>query len=228
MIFFYNANNGVGISLTSYGSGTQSFAKINPPLTGTSQNLIKFDLSDPSLTGMDLNIYKDSSLSIDLETYRYRRNSIESGLTGAELIIDSSEEFIGNTLFYNIIPLSPNVVEKRQSSADTEVVGNNKIILKPSIFNQQYSVVSIGTTTFKFNLKDKPEYFNYTVNSGVSTIFYDTDSKTTDGPISRLKLILKERIQQNSKSILLIVFLVLMLSLKHPQTQLVKSIKLKG
>ena len=186
--FFYNANNGVGISLTSYGSGTQSFAKINPPLTGTSQNLIKFDLSDPSLTGMDLNIFKDSSLSIDLETYRYRRNSIESGLTGAELIIDSSEEFIGNTLFYNIIPLSPNVVEKRQSSADTEVVGNNKIILKPSIFNQQYSVVSIGTTTFKFNLKDKPEYFNYTVNSGVSTIFYDTDSKTTDGPISRVKV----------------------------------------
>jgi len=186
--FFINANNGVGISLTSYGTGTQQFAKINPPLTGTKQNIIKFDLSDPSLTGMDLRIFKDSSLSIDLETYRYRRNSIESGLPGAELIIDSSEEFIGNTLFYNIIPLAPSVVEKRQSSADTEVVGNNKIILKPSIFNQQYSVVSIGTTTFKFNLKDKPEYFNYTVNSGVSTIFYDTDSRTTDGPISDIKV----------------------------------------
>lgn len=186
--FFYNANNGVGIALTAYGTGTQSFSRINPPLTGTSQNIIKFDLSDPSLTGMDLNIFKDSSLSIDLETYRYRRNSIESGLTGAELVIDSSEEFIGNTLFYNIIPLSPNIVEKRQSSVDTEVVGNNKIILKPSIFNQQYSIVSIGTTTFKFNLKDKPEYFDYKVNSGVSTIFYDTDSKTTDGPISKVRV----------------------------------------
>ena len=186
--FFINATNGVGISLTSYGVGTQTVARINPPLTGTKQNVIKFDLSDSSLTGMDLKVFKDSSLSIDLESYRYKRNSIESGLTGAELVIDSSEEFIGNTLFYNIIPLAPNVIEKRQSSVDTEVVGNNKIILKPSIFNQQYSVVSVGSTTFKFNLKSKPEYFDYTVKSGISTIFYDTNSKTTDGPISRVKI----------------------------------------
>ncbi len=186
--FFVNATAGVGIAFTSFGVGTQSIAKINPPLTGTQQNLIKFDLSDPSLVGMDLRIFKDSSLSIDLETYRYRRNSIESGLPGAELIIDSSEEFIGNTLFYNIIPLAPNVIEKRQSSVDTEVVGNNKIILKPSIFNQQYNVVSIGTTTFKFNLKSKPEFFDYTAQTGISTIFYDTDSLTTDGPISKVKI----------------------------------------
>ena len=186
--FLVNANEGVGIAITAQGSGTQHIARINPPLTGTQQNIVKFDLSDPSLTGMDMRVFKDSSLSIELESYRYRRNSIEAGLPDAALQIDTSEEFIGNTLFYNIIPLAPNVVEKKQSSVDTEVVGNNKIILKPSIFNQQYSIVSIGTTTFKFNLKSKPEYFNYSVNSGVSTIFYDTDSTTTDGPISEVKI----------------------------------------
>jgi len=186
--FAVNAKSGIGITLTSVGSGVQSIALVNPLLLATKGNFLKFDLSDPSLAGMDLKLYKDNDLLIELESYRYKRNSNDAGVTGAELLVDTSKNYISNTLFYNLIPLAPNVIEKYQISYDNEVVGYNKITFKPSVYTDEYPIVSSGSTTFKFNLNEKPEYFSYNLNVGITSIYYDTISKNASGPISEVKL----------------------------------------
>ena len=186
--YYDSSKSGVSISLTSQGSGVQSIALVNPPLASTKGNIIEFDLSDSSLSGMDLKLYKDGNILIEVESYKYTRNAIDAGVSGAKLRIDTTDKSITNTLFYNLIPLSPSVLEKYQISIDKEVIGYNKISLNPSIYNQSYSVVSTGSTSFKFILNQKPEYFSYNANSGITTIFYDTDSKNTSGPISNIKL----------------------------------------
>ncbi len=184
----YDSLLGIGITLTPSVSSQQGFAKINPPLIVTQNNKIVFDLSDNSLTGMDLKLYQDENLLIELESYRYNRNTIESGSSGAQLTLDTSSKSLPKTLFYNLIPFSPVNPEKYQISSDYEVNGNNKLTVQPSKFNDEYSILPQSLTGFKISLNQKPEYFQYNVNSGISSIYYDTDSKNTDGPISKVKL----------------------------------------
>jgi hypothetical protein len=186
--FYVSAKSGLNIPFTSQGSGVQAIALINPPLQATKGNFIEFDLSDSSLSGMDLKLYKDGNILIEVESYKYTRSAIDAGVSGARLVIDTSDKSITNTLFYNLIPVSPNILEKYQISIDKEVVGYNKITLNPSVYSENYPIVSTGTTSFKFILNQKPEYFSYSTNSGITTIFYDTDSKNTSGPISKIKL----------------------------------------
>jgi hypothetical protein len=186
--FYVTAKSGLNIPFTTTGTGVQSIALINPPLQATKGNYIEFDLSDSSLSGMDLKLYKDGNILIEVESYKYSRNSIDAGVSGAKLVIDTSDKSITNTLFYNLIPLSPSVLEKYQISIDKEVIGHNKITLNPSVYSENYPIISTGSTTFKFILNQKPEYFSYSVNSGITTIFYDTDSANAVGPISKIKL----------------------------------------
>ena len=183
-----DAISGIGITFTSQGSSFNSISLINPPVKTTKGNVIVFDLSDTSLSGMDLKLYRDGNLSIQVESYNYRRNGVDAGSPGAELRIDTNNTSIPNTLFYTLIPLSPSVVEKYQISIDTDVIGNNKISIEDSKFTDLYPVVVTSNSSFKFNLYEKPESFSYTTSSGISSIFYETDSKTASGPISKIRL----------------------------------------
>lgn len=183
-----DAISGIGITFTSQGSSFNALSFINPLLKTTKGNVIIFDLSDSSLSGMDLKLYRDSNLSIQVESYNYKRNGIDAGSIGAELRIDTNNSSISNTLFYTLIPLSPSVVEKYQISIDTDVIGNNKISIEDSVFSDLYKVIPVSVNTFKFNLYQKPESFSYTTSSGISSVFYETDSKTASGPISKIRL----------------------------------------
>ena len=178
---------GIGVTITGSVSEDQGIALINPPLIITKNNAVTFDLSDISLSGMDLKLYQDENLRIELESYKYNRNTIESGSAGAELKLDTTSE-IPNALFYNLIPFSPVNPEKYQISSDQDVNGNNKIIIQPSKFNDEYPLVSVEPNNFKINLNQKPEYVQYNVDSGISSIFYDTNSRNANGPISGIKL----------------------------------------
>ena len=178
---------GIGITISGSVSSEQGISRINPPLIVTQNNKVVFDLSDSSLSGMDLRLYQDQNLKIELETYKYNRNTVESGSPGAQLELDTSLG-IPNTLFYNLIPFSPVNPEKYQISSDIGVSGNNKLIIQPSKFNDEYPLVSVESNEFKINLTQKPEYVQYNVNSGISSIYYDTNSPNADGPISSVRL----------------------------------------
>lgn len=183
-----NSTDGSFINISSQGTGIHGFALVNPPLYATKGNKIRFDLSDTSLSGMDLVIYKDSKLLIELETYRYERNSIEAGSDDAKLDIITTEDYIGNTLYYSLIPLSPSVSEKYQISSDDEVNGNNQLVINTSVLTQEYPIVSIANTSFRFNLLRKPESITYNSSSGINTVFYDTNSVNANGPISKVRI----------------------------------------
>ena len=184
----YDSIVGNSIVFSSAGTGTQSIALINPPVEFTNNNIIVFDLSDPSLSGMDLKLFRDLEFSKQLETYKYTRNSIEAGSPNAKLTINTRTSGIEKMFYYTLLPLSPIAAEKYQISSDSEVFGRNKVTIVPSKYIDEYSIVSTGSTSFKINFNGRPETTTYTTVAGISSIFYDTNSPNTTGAISKLKV----------------------------------------
>lgn len=175
----YDASVGIAITLTSVGAGSShSFALINPPINILRGNIISFDLDDESCSNMDLKLYKDSNFTQDLETFKYcnyDKRELDTNLTS-----------LPTEIYYNLISLSDDEIEKNQLSIDDEVIGNNKIKIIPNIINTYHSIVKIGNSQFKFNLNSIPE--SITFITGVSTSNYDTDSKNASGAISNVKV----------------------------------------
>ena len=176
--YHYDTTVGTCISFTSFGTSNHSIALINPPISLTRGDVLTFDLTDAS--GMDLRLYKDPNFSKEIESFKYLNKKLNTRTTDIqkELIINQNE------LYYNLIPSKSSPSELFQISSDKEVVANNRIKIVPSTFNNEYPIIGIGSTTFKFNLNIKPENTSHTSSS----VFYDTNSTNTSGPISKIKV----------------------------------------
>ena len=177
--YLYDTTVGTCISFTTVGASNHSIALINPPISLTKGDILTFDLSDDTVSGMDLRLYKDPNFVKEIENFKYISNNTRE--------LNTQTTNVPNELYYNLIPLTISSVEF-QISYDKEVVANNRIKIVPSTFNNEYPIIGIGSTAFKFNLNTKPENTSYTTSSGVSTIFYDTNSTNTSGPISKIKV----------------------------------------
>jgi hypothetical protein len=179
--YLYDTIVGTCVSFTNVGVSTHSIALINPPISLTEGDILTFDLTDAP--GMDLRLYKDPNFSKEIESFKYIENNNRKLNTKKtdiqkELIINQNE------LYYNLIPSKSSPSELFQISSDKEVVANNRIKIVPSTFNNEYPIIGIGSTTFKFNLNTKPENTSHTSSS----VFYDTNSTNTSGPISKIKV----------------------------------------
>jgi len=175
----YDTNVGVAITLTSVGAGSShSFALINPPINILKGNILSFDLSDSSLLNMDLKLYKDSNFTQELETFKYSNYN--------ERKLDTNLTSIPTEIYYNLVSLSNQEIEKNQLSSDNEVVGFNKIKIIPNNINTYHPIIKTGNSQFKFNLNTIPEPLTFI--SGLSTSNYDTDSKNAIGPISNIRV----------------------------------------
>jgi len=176
--FGYDANVGIStVLLTSSGVGTHYFAKINPQINATQGNTINFDTSDSSLNNMQLVLYSDRNFTKELETYNYDN-----------LILTTQTISYPNQIYYNFIAKDFGSNDQKQISSDSEVLNSNQIKLNKSVYNKEYSIIGIGSTSFKFDLTKKPETTSYTSTSGITSIFYDTDSLNAKGPISKIKI----------------------------------------
>lgn len=176
----YDANVGIStVTLTSFSTGTHYFAKINPQIDTTKGNTINFDISDSSLNNMQLVLYSDINFTKELETYNYNN-----------LILTTGNPKINypNQIYYNFIAKDFASNDQKQLSSDLEVSNSNQIKLNKSVYNKEYPIIQIQNNSFKFNLLQKPENFSYTVSSGISSIFYDTDSLNAKGEISKIKI----------------------------------------
>ena len=180
--YLYDTTVGTCVSFTNVGVSTHSIALINPPITVTKGDVLTFDLSDAS--GMDLRLYKDPNFVKEIESFKYIENI--GIVENRELNTQTTD--VPNELYYKLIPSEGSLSEIFQISYDKEVVRNNRIKIVPSTFNKEYPIVGIGSTAFKFNLSTKPENTLYTVSSGVSTIFYDTNSINATGSISKIRV----------------------------------------
>ena len=186
--YSYDTTVGVAITFTSSGIGTQSIALINPPLNFTKGNTIFFDTSDSSLTNFRLDFYLDSNFQNKFEIDKQIANSLALTRSGAGITAITQSRNIPSVLYYKFSSTSLSDQTSQQLSIDSDVNGYNKIIFNTSVLSNDFSVIGIGSTSFKFNLLKKPEYAFYTYSSGISSIFYDTNSVSANGPISQIKI----------------------------------------
>ena len=172
-------------NLVSIG-GTHTLSLINPPIPVTKNNNLVFDISDSSLSGFDFKIYEDQNfdnnfVSTGTTTINVVSTSGTIGVTStASLSINYSINNPQN-LFYNI--------EKSGfiSTSDIDVINGSKISYVDSEYNNDYTVVGTGTTTFDIRLSNKPENLLYT-SDNTNTLKYSTNSKTEKGPIADINL----------------------------------------
>ena len=186
--YAYDASIGIGITFTSVGVGTHNIALINPPLSFTKGDVITFDVSDLSLNDLKLEFYKDQNFQKRFEIDKKKTNSLAIDRSGVAVTITTNQRNIPNLLYYKFSPTSLFDIDAFQLSSDFEVFGNNKIDIRQSLLNSDYSIIGINSTSFKFNLKQKPEDTSYTQTSGISSVFYDTDSINSTGSISKVRI----------------------------------------
>lgn len=172
--YYSDSISGVGISITSVGSGVHSIAKINPPITITKGNYVVFDLSDSSLSGLSLRLYRDINFNDEIESYNYISNF-------GEKFIRTNLNVYPREIYYSFCSVS------MQVCPDNEVKNMNLIVISDSEYKTDFNITKINETRFKFNLKQKPENLTYTTNN-VSELKYTTKSKSTTGPIDKLYL----------------------------------------
>jgi len=172
------------VNLQSVGA-THTLSLINPPISIVKNNNLVFDISDSSLSGLDFKIYQDSNFNNTFVSAGTTTIIVStSGTIGvtptASLTINYSSNSPDN-LFYN--------VEKSGfiSTSDIDVVNGSKISYEASKYNNNYSIVGKGTTTFDIRLSKKPENLLYNVDN-TESLNYSTTSKNEKGPINKVDL----------------------------------------
>jgi len=189
------------VNITSVSSGTLSL--VNPPITGTRNQQIIFDVSDSSLSynisfnkypAFKFDIYTDSSFDTTFDSRKKtgELNIIRNGILGvdanATVTINLSND-VPNTLYYQLTPVDydTNNITKLEIISDSEnILDNNKILVNPSIYSGRHSISGIGSTTFSYTIFNKPEKLSYTDSE--ATLSYTTNSLTASGGISSIRI----------------------------------------
>jgi len=182
------------IVMSSVSLGTYYLAKINPPITVNRGNVLEFDLSDQSLSNMRLDFYEDINFRNNLDIsgtsesgFSILREGVV-GTVGARVIISTVTEFPKKS-FYNLTPITPTDVRKNQITSDDSIPGRNSITINDSILSGNHAIVVADSKNFSFNLIKKPAFYeNFITKSGLSTVYYETDSPFAVGPVSRTKI----------------------------------------
>ena len=193
------------VSITSASSG--SFSLINPPIEVYKNSTIIFDLSDSSLSytkgsisysAFKLEFYIDSNFTQKFESTK-NANKFEINLQGsvgitstAKVTININDDF-PKKLFYKLSPIYENSLtdslpkEKKEIIIDNTVLSNNQIEIKKSKYAGNYLVSIASSTSFTYTLPLLPEFSSYTPE--FSILKYETNSKNTDGPISKIEIV---------------------------------------
>jgi len=175
------------IDISSSSSGTLS--AINPPIRSIKNQPIVFDLSDSSLafvsvgttySAFDLKIYNDSEFIDEFDTTQ--SSSIFEVIRSGKIGIDSTASLTlnvndntPNNLYYKLVPvnLEINPQVKKEIIVDNEVSSFNNISIVQNSYDGIRSIVGVGSTTFEFNVLEKPEFDLLYSNSNVLEYYVD-------------------------------------------------------
>jgi hypothetical protein len=185
----------VNISSASFGT----LSSINPLINGFRNSSIVFDLTDTSLSftqqsnsypAFEFSLFKDANF-----TEPYEGNSLleikKEGIVGvssnAKLILNINN-LTPKNIYYNLIPIyNGNLPDnKRLINFDSEVISNNELKIQSSLYNGQYDIIVGTSTSFTYTIPTKPEREFYSQKE--SLLRYETDSKNSNGPISKIKI----------------------------------------
>lgn len=173
------------IVLLSDGTGVHKFSKVNPELNITSNHSILFDVSDPSLTGRELQFFYDQEL-----TEIFENNGIDSDfvVTGV-----SSEGTPGATKEIRYSENNPGVIYYGIetggyiSTSDTNAIAYNSISYVSSVYSASGSVTSESDNVFSLSIPKKPEVSLYTPEE--AQLSYLTSSTNTVGGVGEVRII---------------------------------------
>ena len=176
------------ITITEQGHGTHEVAKINPKIEIINGGRFALNTSDTSLSGYDINFYKDKDFQCRYESTNFKRDGIiGDGVAGTQIIVDIDKDLLNN-FYYRIEGKDVNFTNTFPSSVDETVTDYSTITKVDSKFNQNYKVTGVGDTTFSFTLVGAAETTSYTP-AGFSTGFYSTSSPTAIGGIHSVNIV---------------------------------------
>ena len=189
------------VGIISASNGTLSL--INPPIDVYRNSSVIFDLSDSSLSyiqqsiaypAFDFRFFKDSNLteiydsSADDKVFEVQKIGVVGVTSDAKVTLNVNKETPKN-LYYNLIPIYNGTLpeNKKLINVDSEVIFNNEIQVKSSVYNGVYNIKVGSTTSFTYTISTVPEKNIYT--SDQSIINYETISENANGAISKIKII---------------------------------------
>ncbi|MGA1047588.1 MAG: hypothetical protein ACO3UU_06235, partial [Minisyncoccia bacterium] len=175
------------VNLITTGIGTQEISLVNPQIQTVKNNNLVFDLSDSSLSGYELKIYYDKDFRKEFVSVATTNSLSVSGFgtagvsTNASLTLNYTDS-VPEKLYYNL--------EKSGyiSTADTDVVNYSELSFVDSVYNGNYTVVSVGDTTFTVSLTNNPENLNYKKEE-CDVLEYSSNSTSITGGIGEVNLI---------------------------------------
>jgi hypothetical protein len=175
------------VSIASTGGSSQSISLINPQIESIKNNNLVFKLSDSSLVGYKFKLYYDQNYNNEFISTPSSNLFTLSGIgtigvsTNASLTINYSEG-LPTQLYYNL--------EKSGyiSTSDTEVNNYSEILFVDSVYNSNYAISGIGSTTFTISLLEKPEKLTYAQNE-CDKLEYTTTSLSAKGSINKINIV---------------------------------------
>ena len=188
------------IDITSASTGTLS--RINPLINTKRNHTLKFDLSDSSLSftsggtkysAFDMNLFRDSEYSNPFFTTG-NSSSFEVVKTGTPGVDSNASlklivgDDVPSLLFYKFDSDNNDIVPSIKSDivSDKDVPSNNTIEVVKTLYDGNYSIVGVGSTSFQYSIADVPDISLF--NSNNSKLSYTTTSKTAKGSISKIKV----------------------------------------
>ena len=199
---YYNSTltNPLEVGITSTSNGVVS--PINPPITLYKNSTVTFDLSDSTLSyvrqsirysAFRLDFYKDGDFkdifektedNNAFEIEKYGRVGISSD---ARVVIRINDNF-PQRLYYTLTPVyeSDLPIEKEEILSDIDVLSNNLITIRDSVYSGSHRISGVTSTTFDYTLRSTPESVSY--GSSTSSITYTTGSLSAFGPIKTIEV----------------------------------------
>jgi hypothetical protein len=186
----------VTINSKSFGK----FSKINPNIKITKFSILKFDLSDKSLSfvqnsnffpAFKLELYTDSNFKHKFITtkktkiFEVRTSGIVGVSSDASLEINFNDN-VPEILYYKLVPINlrNNSIEKIESVVDIDQISNNQINVVQSGYDGIYDIIDIDDFSFKYTVLDLPEKVFY--DDTIADISYTTTSPNAVGPIGSI------------------------------------------
>ena len=183
------------INITSAGIGTIS--KINPVVNANTN--LKFDLSDESLSFVSNSIkypaFKMEIFTDPLYINQYLNSNEESdfnvetsGVVGTDGELKLNIKDIPFALYYKFSNENESfITDNKKLVVDDYAISHNTIFKSISVLDGTHRIISIGSTTYDFNLRGFSDITSYDETSSNST--YDTSSKTAFGDIKKINLV---------------------------------------
>ena len=191
----------LAVSLASTGGAvTHSLLPINPLLTVTRGQKLELNVADSSLgnvsggttySAFSVNFYRDQDFKHEFLTVTPDQFDVTSsgsvGITGGKVLLQTNAQ-TPEILYYNLTPVNPDRITTVQSeiAVDKTVNNYNTIKLVDSLYDGNFKLSSIGSTTFSFNVPNEPETASYTDSS--ARLSYETSSAGALGPIADIKI----------------------------------------